>query len=119
MCYVPVFKDICKILQCFLNTSQLSYHGLTRLHERLRANQLAVFFRNNHFNTLFKHEDGALYLLVTDLGYLREGAVVWERLSGIDGDTAFYKVRLPRSESFRLTEQTNKCMVEVVCFQFG
>lgn len=52
-----------------------------------------VFFRNNHFNSLFKHEDGALYLLVTDQGYLREGGVIWERLSGIDGDTAFYKVR--------------------------
>ena len=37
--------------------------------------------------------DGALYLLMSDQGYLREPHVVWERLSGIDGDTAFYKAR--------------------------
>ena len=30
-----------------------------------------VFFRNNHFSTLFRFE-GALYSLVTDLGYLHE-----------------------------------------------
>ena len=42
-----------------------------------------------------QHDDGALYLLVTDQGYLREPHVVWERLSGIDGDTAFCKVRTP------------------------
>lgn len=41
--------------------------------------------------TLAKHKDGALYLLVTDQGYLREPGVVWERLSGIDGDTQFFK----------------------------
>lgn len=28
-----------------------------------------------------------LYLLVTDLGYLNEKDVVWERLDGVDGDT--------------------------------
>ena len=39
--------------------------------QALRPNQLAVFFRNNHFATLFFH-GGALYSLVTDLGYLCE-----------------------------------------------
>lgn len=29
---------------------------------------------------------------MTDQGYLREGGVVWERMSGIDGDTQFYQV---------------------------
>ena len=37
----------------------------------LNNNQLAVFFRNNHFNLLHKR-DGALYILVTDQGYLYE-----------------------------------------------
>ena len=37
----------------------------------MRERQLAVFFRNNHFTTLFRFED-ALYSLVTDLGYLHE-----------------------------------------------
>ena len=40
----------------------------------LKPRQLAVLFRNNHFNTLFKFED-ALYLLVTDQGYLHEQVV--------------------------------------------
>lgn len=39
----------------------------------LKPRQLAVLFRNNHFNTLFKIED-ALYVLVTDQGYLHEQA---------------------------------------------
>ena len=39
----------------------------------LKPRQLAILFRNNHFNTLFKFED-ALYLLVTDQGYLHEQA---------------------------------------------
>ena len=39
----------------------------------LKPRQLAVLFRNNHFNTLFKFED-ALYVLVTDQGYLHEQA---------------------------------------------
>ncbi len=30
---------------------------------------------------------------MSDQGYLREPHVVWERLSGIDGDTAFYQAR--------------------------
>jgi hypothetical protein len=37
----------------------------------LKPRQLAVLFRNNHFSTLFNFE-GALYLLVTDQGYLHE-----------------------------------------------
>ena len=36
------------------NCSQLTVYGLASLHASLRENQLAVFFRNNHFNTLFK-----------------------------------------------------------------
>lgn len=61
------------VIQAFLDntSSQLTEHGLVSLHAGLKPNQLAVLFRNNHFNTLFKYED-ALYILVTDLGYLRE-----------------------------------------------
>ncbi|RLN26718.1 hypothetical protein BBJ28_00022857 [Nothophytophthora sp. Chile5] len=68
--------------------SQLTYYGLVKLHEEVRERQLCVFFRNNHFSTLFKFQ-GALYLLVTDAGYLDEPTVVWERLNEIDGDTEY------------------------------
>ena len=51
--------------------AQLTYFGLMQLHVALRERELAVFFRNNHFSTVFKHE-GELYLLITDLGYQHE-----------------------------------------------
>ncbi|KAL3657401.1 hypothetical protein V7S43_017720 [Phytophthora oleae] len=78
------------VLEEFFNStaSQLTYYGLVKLHEGLRERQLCVFFRNNHFSTLFKY-GGALYLLVTDAGYLDEPTVVWELLNEIDGDTEY------------------------------
>lgn len=44
------------VLEEFFNrtASQLTYYGLVKLHEGLRERQLCVFFRNNHFSTLFK-----------------------------------------------------------------
>ena len=44
------------ILEDFFNStaSQLTYYGLVKLQEGLRERQLCVFFRNNHFSTLFK-----------------------------------------------------------------
>lgn len=50
------------------SSSQLTEHGLCSLQQGLRPNELAVFFRNNHFNTLFLHK-GVLHILVTDQGY--------------------------------------------------
>jgi hypothetical protein len=80
-----------KILEKWLedNRSQMTYYGLFQLHQNIRENELCVLFRNNHFSTLYKH-DGKLFLLVTDLGYLREPNIVWERLDQIDGDTVFF-----------------------------
>jgi len=68
--------------------SQLTFYGLTQLYDKVKEHELAVFFRNNHFNTLYKHNNH-LYILVTDLGYLTEPNVVWEKLDQIDGDTQF------------------------------
>ena len=75
-----------KIIESFLNltASQLTHLGLMALHQHINEEQFAVFFRNNHFSTMFRHQ-GHLYLLVTDLGYQHETSVVWERLDGIDG----------------------------------
>jgi len=78
------------IVEQFINktASQLTYFGLLELHNNIRERQLCVFFRNNHFCTLFKDE-GKLYLLVTDLGYQHEYDVIWEKLDEIDGDTEY------------------------------
>ncbi|PRW58319.1 FAM63A-like isoform X2 [Chlorella sorokiniana] len=76
------------LVQQFLDghPSQLTFHGLVALQEGLRPNQLAVFFRNNHFSTLFKHE-GQLYALVTDEGFQYETDVVWEHICDVSNDT--------------------------------
>ena len=69
------------------SSHQLTQYGLETLYSHLKEKDLVVFFRNNHFNTLTKHE-GFLYLLVTDLGYATVD-VVWEKLDVIDGDTEY------------------------------
>jgi hypothetical protein len=61
--------------------SQLTFAGLCELHQHLRDNQLCVFFRNNHFSTLFKYK-GDLYNLITDAGYSHE-PIVWEKLDQV------------------------------------
>jgi hypothetical protein len=68
------------------NPSQLTVYGLSSLIENMGDQQLAVFFRNNHFNVLLKKGVG-LYILVTDQGYLYEPEIVWEHLNNVDGDT--------------------------------
>lgn len=74
----------------FLKTSasQLTIYGLFCLQEGLKERELCVFFRNNHFNTMFKYE-GQLYILATDQGYLNQPELVWEKLNEVNGDTVF------------------------------
>ncbi|XP_031564281.1 ubiquitin carboxyl-terminal hydrolase MINDY-1-like [Actinia tenebrosa] len=76
--------------ETFLNhtATQLTYHGLCELNAQVGDEELCVFFRNNHFNTLFKHKD-ELFLLVTDQGFLTEDKVMWESLSNVEGDGYF------------------------------
>ncbi|KAH9557463.1 hypothetical protein CY35_07G085600 [Sphagnum magellanicum] len=76
-----------KIIENFLNNnaSQLTVYGLI---EGLKDRELCVFFRNNHFSTMFKF-NRRLYLLASDQGYLNQPDLVWEELSSVDGDTVF------------------------------
>ena len=52
------FQHAALVSQEFLeNTaSQLTYHGLCELNQRVIEGEFCVFFRNNHFNTLLKRE---------------------------------------------------------------
>ncbi|KAF4758708.1 Ubiquitin carboxyl-terminal hydrolase MINDY-1, partial [Perkinsus olseni] len=83
------------------NKSQMTYDGLSQIMERLRDNELAVLFRNNHFVTVFKPrpgEDGEthLYALATDIGFA-SSSIVWERLDTLDGDTLYYDGQFHRA----------------------
>ena len=40
------------------SASQLTYHGLAELSSTIKEDELAVFFRNNHFTTLYKVRGG-------------------------------------------------------------
>ncbi len=85
----------CPTISHFLTStsSQLTYYGLSSLHSNLPENTTCVFFRNNHFNTLFKHER-ELWVLVSDEGFVDNTKIVWEKLHDIDGDTALYDSKL-------------------------
>jgi MINDY deubiquitinase len=78
------------LIEHFLAQSshQLTQYGLEQLHTTLAENELCVFFRNNHYGTITKH-DQQLYLLITDLGYANTPDIVWEKLDVVDGDTEF------------------------------
>nr|DAD18731.1 TPA_asm: hypothetical protein HUJ06_020194 [Nelumbo nucifera] len=64
------------------NASQLTIYGLFCLQEGLKERELCVFFRNNHFSTMFKFH-GELYLLATDQGYINQPDLVWEKLNEV------------------------------------
>ncbi|KAH7549506.1 hypothetical protein JRO89_XS13G0042200 [Xanthoceras sorbifolium] len=64
------------------NASQLTFYGLFCLQDGLKERELCVFFRNNHFSTMFKF-DGELYLLATDQGYINQPDLVWEKLNEV------------------------------------
>ena len=66
------------------SSTQLTPFGIESLVRTLPPNSLSIFFRNNHYSTLFNHE-GSLYLLVTDEGYRDIPNVVWERLDTCEG----------------------------------
>ncbi|GKV38193.1 hypothetical protein SLEP1_g46128 [Rubroshorea leprosula] len=79
-----------ELLRNFLkiNASQLTIYGLHCLRNGLKEHELCVFFRNNHFSTMFKFEN-ELYLLATDQGYLNQPALVWEKLNEVNGNSLY------------------------------
>lgn len=62
--------------------SQLTYEGIVKLNKAMKEEELGIFFRNNHFNTILKL-NGSLYILVTDIGFLDKQEIVWELLNEV------------------------------------
>lgn len=68
------------------NLTQLSPFGLAQLKAQLAPGSISIFFRNDHFSTLYKHpQSHQLYTLVTDAGYANHAEVVWESLVDVTG----------------------------------
>lgn len=86
------------------NASQLTIYGLFCLLDGLKERELCVFFRNNHFSTMFKF-DGELYLLATDQGYMNQPDLVWEKLNEVNGDTLFMTSNF---KEFKVESHTNE-----------
>ncbi|KAK3259399.1 hypothetical protein CYMTET_31601, partial [Cymbomonas tetramitiformis] len=86
-----------EVIRQFLDStrSQLTWSGLAELRSRARPEELAVFFRNNHFSTLTKVND-ELHLLLTDAGYGDQSEIVWEKLSEVNGDSTFMNSEFSR-----------------------
>lgn len=68
--------------------SQITFHGLASLMERMKDGELAVVFHNNHFSTILKRRD-EIFKLVSDEGLCDEPNIVWETFSSVDGDCIF------------------------------
>ncbi|CAL5050130.1 unnamed protein product [Urochloa decumbens] len=97
-----------EMIDNFLRTTanQLTVYGLFCLQEGLNERELCVFFRNNHFNTMFKY-NGSLYLLATDQGFISQTDLVWQKLDEVNGDGVFltsnftpFKAETPRNDSW-------------------
>ncbi|KAJ6821836.1 uncharacterized protein M6B38_130665 [Iris pallida] len=85
------------------SASQLTIYGLFCLQEGLKERELCVFFRNNHFSTMFKFK-GELYILATDQGYIDQPDLVWEKLNEVNGDTVFMTGNF---EEFKIDNQVS------------
>ncbi|XP_004364562.1 hypothetical protein CAOG_01694 [Capsaspora owczarzaki ATCC 30864] len=103
-------------VEAFLNESptQLTEHGVRELSRLIKPGELAVFFRNNHFGTIFKrdhlldeplnqHLVGSpdfepVLLLLTDQGYV-DTPVAWETLTSVAGDGSLLNARFANAVS--------------------
>lgn len=73
------------------NSTQLTLHGLSVLDKQLPADSVAIFFRNNHFSTLYKADNHDLYLLLTDTAFTKRPDFVWQSVISASGkDDLFF-----------------------------
>ncbi|RCK66753.1 Protein FAM63A [Candida viswanathii] len=76
-----------------LNQTQLTTQGIRELNGSLNVDEFVVFFRNNHFNTLFKKSDSEFYVLLTDSSFTstshasnKPSQIIWQSVNGVSGN---------------------------------
>ena len=69
-------------------SSQITSDGIIDVNSKMKDNELAMLFRNNHFAVICKKED-RLFALVTDVGFTKTN-IMWESLDQLDGDVAYF-----------------------------
>ncbi|KAK9353133.1 hypothetical protein V1523DRAFT_411881 [Lipomyces doorenjongii] len=82
-----------RIIEHFLQqtATQLTTFGLSFLSELLLPGSFAVFFRNDHFSTVYRHPDSRqIFMLVTDAGFSSHKNIVWESLNDVTGSSSLF-----------------------------
>ncbi|KAL7160224.1 hypothetical protein ABFS83_01G079100 [Erythranthe nasuta] len=99
----PVYEG--EIIENFMknSASQLTVYGLFCLLDNVKEGEICVFFRNNRFNTMVKHE-GELYILATDQGFIHEPDLVWEKLNEVNGNTVYMTGYF---KEFKMSDRSN------------
>ena len=77
------------------NPTQLTDVGMKHLNKTLRPEEFIVFFRNNHFSTLYKKAENDFYSLLTDASFDRSDRsyknIVWQSFISVSGkDDLFF-----------------------------
>lgn len=72
------------------NSTQLTGYGLQKLDLNMKPDLVAIFFRNNHFSTLYKGVNHDFYLLITDTAFVRSTKYVWQSLISASGSEDLY-----------------------------
>ena len=69
-------------------SSQITSDGIIEVNSSMKNDELAIFFRNNHFSVICKNAD-RLFGLVTDVGYAKT-SIMWESIDQLDGDVSYF-----------------------------
>ncbi|KAL6942371.1 hypothetical protein ACO0QE_003546 [Hanseniaspora vineae] len=87
---------------------QMTDYGLKHMNDILYDEDYVIFFRNDHFQTLYK-QNGELFTLVSDAGYKKESHIVWQSLKSVNGsEDQFFDGNFQLSSSVLQAQQTQQ-----------
>lgn len=68
------------------NSTQLTPYGLSVMDSEMATDSVAIFFRNNHFSTVYKGPNHEFYLLLTDTAFTKRPRFVWQSMISVLGN---------------------------------